>query len=314
VLDHLRALETGDQLMAQRLTTLGFEPNRFARHIITNFLGDAFRYGLFHADLHPANLMILPRNVVGYIDFGITGVLSHYSRRYLIMMTLALTRADLDGMCATFFKVSMLDAQSDPDGFRQGLSRLFDHWYEVRDQQRRLRVNFTTVMLDMLKLSRQTGIWPERDVIKYIRSAIAIDGLITRFAPAFDVGQYLEMICNNYITWEARRELFSSDRLVNWSRSGGQLMRDGLFRAATVLHRLATGELPVRAEIGPAPSQPDNALRRRAIQLAVVAVSVSFLITVTGERVQWGINLFTAEAVLVATAALMLFHTIRRLA
>jgi hypothetical protein len=28
--------------------------------------------------------------------------------------------------------------------------------------------------------SRETGIWPERDVIKYIRSAIAIDGPVFR--------------------------------------------------------------------------------------------------------------------------------------
>ena len=32
----------------------------FARHVIDNFLGDAFRYGVFHADLHPANLLVLP--------------------------------------------------------------------------------------------------------------------------------------------------------------------------------------------------------------------------------------------------------------
>ena len=47
-------------------------------------------------------------------------------------------------------------------------------------------------MLDFLTLSRKAGIGPERDVIKYIRSAIAADGLITRFAPSFSVGHHLE--------------------------------------------------------------------------------------------------------------------------
>src|SRR5262249_12108635 len=108
VLDYLRMLETGDELRAHRLKALGFDPNQFARNIIDNFLGDAFRYGMFHADLHPANLMILPGNVVGYIDFGITGVLSRYSRRNLVALTLAYTRADIDGMCASFFKVSAM--------------------------------------------------------------------------------------------------------------------------------------------------------------------------------------------------------------
>jgi len=56
---------------------------KLARYIIDNFLGDAFQHGVFHADLHPANLRFLPGNVVGYVDFGITGVISRYSRQIL---------------------------------------------------------------------------------------------------------------------------------------------------------------------------------------------------------------------------------------
>ena len=98
VLDYLRALAAGDEWTTHRLRAAGFDPNRFARHIIDNFLGDAFQYGVFHADLHPANLLVLPGDVVGYVDFGITGVLSRYSRRHLVEMTLAYTRADVRGM------------------------------------------------------------------------------------------------------------------------------------------------------------------------------------------------------------------------
>jgi hypothetical protein len=32
---------------------------------------------MFHADLHPANLMICSDNTVGYIDYGITGCSAH---------------------------------------------------------------------------------------------------------------------------------------------------------------------------------------------------------------------------------------------
>src|SRR5882762_8957463 len=205
VLSYLRATETNDELMFHRLKSSGFDAHQVARHIIDNFLGDAFQHGIFHADLHPANLMILPNNIVGYVDFGITGVISPYSRQNLIALTLAYTRGDLDGMCEAFFKVSAIDRDSDTQRFRNGLKRLGDGWYEMSGKGRRLRKNFTLVMLDMLRLSRATSIWPERDVIKYIRSSIAIDGLITRFAPGFDVGHHLEMVCNSYLKWQVRK-------------------------------------------------------------------------------------------------------------
>jgi predicted unusual protein kinase regulating ubiquinone biosynthesis (AarF/ABC1/UbiB family) len=313
VLAYLRALESNDELMIHRLKSSGFDAHQLARHIIDNFLGDAFQHGIFHADLHPANLMILPGNVVGYVDFGITGVISRYSRQNLVALTLAYTRGDLDGMCEAFFNVSAIDRESDVQKFRNGLKRLADGWYEMRGKQRRLRKNFTLVMVDMLKLSRATSVWPERDVIKYIRSSIAIDGLITRFAPGFDVGRHLEVVCNSYLQWQMRKSLFSYSTLVGWATSGEHMIRDGAFRAASFLHRIAAGEMRIGGDASGAGMEADRVKHRKTVQLGAVVLGVSLLIAVTGERVQLGVNVFTAEVVLMASATMMLLRTIRRL-
>jgi len=314
VLNYLRAQDAKDSSFLERLSAAGFDPNAFARNIIDSFLGDAFRYGMFHADLHPANLMILPDNVVGYLDFGITGVLSRYSRQHLIAMTLAYTRGDLEGMCASFFKVSALGPDSDVEAFRDGLKRLADDWYEMRGRERRLRKNFTLVMLDMLRLSRATGVWPERDVIKYFRSAIASDGLITRFAPQFKVGRYLEQVCNRHLKWQAWGALLSYEALVGWSTSGSQLLRDGALRGASFLHRLATGELPARAEVDGVPAYAGAPERLRALQLAGAVFGLALLVVLTSESPVLGMNLFTAEALLMTTTTLLLLRALRRLA
>jgi ubiquinone biosynthesis protein len=321
LLGYLRSRERGDAMALRRVELAGFEPRQFARNVIDNFLGDAFRHGLFHADLHPANLMILPGNVVGYVDFGITGILSHYSRRHLIRMTLAYTQADLDGMCEAFFKVSVMDASSDPEGFRDRLKRMADSWYDLQGRDRQLRKNFTLVMLDMLRLSRATGIWPERDVIKYIRSAIAIDGLITRFAPGFDVGLYLATVCDRHLRQEAWALLLSHERMVEWSSAAGSLAHDGGARAAGWLERMtarvpggrggfgargaggAAGGRRARSAAGAAP---------RAFGLAAVVFSLALLVTVTGERAVLGANLFTAEMAVAGAALSLYLNTLRR--
>jgi ubiquinone biosynthesis protein len=309
LLGYLRAREDGDAVALRRVELAGFEPQRFARNIIDNFLGDAFRHGLFHADLHPANLMILKDNVVGYVDFGITGILSHYSRKHLIRMTLAYTQADLDGMCEAFFRVSVIDADSDPEGFRDGLKRMADTWYDLQGRERQLRKNFTLVMLDMLKLSRATGIWPERDVIKYIRSAIAIDGLITRFAPGFDVGRYLATVCDRHLRQESLMLLLSHERMVEWSSAAGNLTHDGGARVAGFFERVTRQARPAAAGRGRRASAGEEV---RAFRLATVVFTLSLLVTVTGERAVLGVNLFTAE-ILVASAALSLFlNALRR--
>jgi predicted unusual protein kinase regulating ubiquinone biosynthesis (AarF/ABC1/UbiB family) len=314
LLAYLRAHESGDAQLVSALKTTGFEPDRTARNIIDNFLGDVFQHGMFHADLHPANLMILPGNTVGYIDFGITGTISKYSRRNLVALTLAYTRGDLEGMCEAFFRISVFDSETSTGRFRDGLKIFAETWYETAGRERRLRKNFTLVMLDMLRLSRRTGVWPERDVVKYIRSAIAIDGLITRFAPSFDLGQHLQVVCDRHLRWNARREMFTYESMLGWAISGERIVRDGPLRAADFVERLTAGELEAQACFVREGGSSDEALRLRVVQLGAAVFAVALAMTLTGERLEFGSNLFTAELLFFSVVTAQLLRTARRLA
>jgi ubiquinone biosynthesis protein len=300
VLNYLRAVERGDEAVLGRLARQGFDPQVFAANIINNFLGDVFRHGMFHADLHPANLMILPGNVVGYLDFGITGVLSRYFRQHLIALTLAYTRGDTEGMCESFFKASAAPPGAE-EGFREALLRMSDEWYDGHGRGRRLRKNFTGVMLDMMTLSRKHGVVPERDVIKYIRSAIAGDGLIARFAPGFNVSSHLERMCYGHLRWHILSELVSYEALLNWMTRGGALFQDGPVRSAVFVRRLASGELSVRSPAAATPGA--SAARPRGLLWAGLAFLLAVLVAVAGHGSESDSDTFAVASVAVGILA-----------
>jgi ubiquinone biosynthesis protein len=306
LLDHLRALGSQDPAHQARLAAMGFIPESLARNVIDNCLGDVFQFGVFHADLHPANLMILPGNVIGYIDFGITGVISRYSRQNLLAMTLAYARKDTEGLCDRFFDVSSMDATSDPLGFREGVKRLSEQWYSVSSGDARLKTTTTQVMLDMLRLSRETRIWPQKDIIKYIRTSIAIDGLVRRFAPDFDFGHYLGTACRRHLTWHARRMLVSHDALVSSTKAGVDLLRDGIFRLAAALEHAAE-----------APRRSDTRERQRTSPAAETGPLLLILFMAlalaggTHDTFRLGPNLVTAELLVAAAAATRLVAAMR---
>ena len=312
VLDYLRALESGNESLIEKLESKGFDSHAVASNIIDNFLGDVHRHGMFHADLHPANLMILEGNVVGYIDFGITGTISTYSRQKLVALTLAYTRGDLAGMCEPFFLVSAMDNESCASRFRQGLARASETWYENEGKERRLRKNFTLVMLDMLVLSRESGVWPERDVIKYIRSSIAIDGLITRFAPTFDVGEHLGSVCDRYLKWQVRHSLLTSENIASWAEANRNIFGTGAVRAAKMIHNLArTGNMDAAA---PGARHVDSGVpNSKTLMLGGYMLVLSVLITMTPRQGHFGTNIFTAEIAVFACTAFMLIRTTLKL-
>jgi ubiquinone biosynthesis protein len=299
VLDYIRAREKDNRAVLDRFVAIGFEPDRFARNLIDNFLGDAFQYGMFHADLHPANLLIMPSSRVGYIDFGIAGVLSTYSRHHLVAMTLAYARGDLDGMCESFFHVSAMDDHSDQKAFRSKLRELSRGWYMRDGEDIGLRKSITAIMLDLLTLSRATGIWPQRDVVKYIRSAIALDGLIKSFSPGFDVGRHLETVCDRHLHWHAMRTAFSSGSIFGWFEANSRLARDGAMRTLKMMGRLA----PRRSHAQDYPLPVGQAGHRASVRIAAVAVAASILVAAPQGPFVWGSNSRSAGLIVVVLSA-----------
>jgi len=312
-LDHLRAMATTDAASADRVRGKDFDRNRFARHVIGNFVGDAFLYGVFHADLHPANLLVLPGEAVGYVDFGITGVLSGYSRRNLVALTLAVTRGDVAAIADIFFKLARWDEGSDPHLFRARLLEVAPTWYAGEGDERVLKKSFTLVFLDMLIMCRETGVLPEHDVIKYIRSSVAADGLISRLAPGFNVGQYVAEHCRQLVAQESWRAALSWDTLNSVMESSVSLAETGASRAATVLRRLGDGEVTALVDITTAADR-DTRRRRRAVRLAGVVVALTALMELTAGEMRFGFNIVIAEAVLAGLALVMLVDAVRRLA
>jgi ubiquinone biosynthesis protein len=51
----------------------GHDLDEAAANVVWNFLGQVYATGVFHGDLHPANVLLLDGSRIGYVDFGIVG-------------------------------------------------------------------------------------------------------------------------------------------------------------------------------------------------------------------------------------------------
>lgn len=228
LLDYLRASEDGRQDLESHLSRRGFERESFANNVLQNFLDAAFKRGLYHADLHPANLIIMNNSAVGYIDFGIAGVISKYYRRHLVSMTHALAEGRIADLHLEYMQLSSLVGGADPEGFRAELAVVSRHWYVSDANGKRLSVSFTRVMGDMLRLSRRYGVFPEPDIVKYIRSAIAIDGLNSRFKPGFHAGERISAVCRKYTSIALVERWMTPERWVSFLKASLRMFEDSV--------------------------------------------------------------------------------------
>ena len=83
-----------------------YSRSRIANELLASLLDGIFVHGVFHADLHPGNIMILDDGRVGLLDFGAVGVLDGETRiLFAVLLNAALAGdpvATVDAMLMAF--------------------------------------------------------------------------------------------------------------------------------------------------------------------------------------------------------------------
>jgi ubiquinone biosynthesis protein len=95
-----------------------------------------FVHGLFHGDLHPGNVIVLPGEVIGLIDFGMVGRLTQEMRNNVISIMFALQRGDYRTIARLFYEIAIKDERLDYQAVeRETIEVMDEHWSggSVRD-------------------------------------------------------------------------------------------------------------------------------------------------------------------------------------
>jgi predicted unusual protein kinase regulating ubiquinone biosynthesis (AarF/ABC1/UbiB family) len=218
------------------------------------------------------------------VDFGITGSIGPYARTWLAAMTLALVRRDIDDLHRSFLKLVVPRRDADPVRFRVGLEAMADSWYGGPGGTR-LKKPAALVMVEMLGLSRETAMLPEREVVKYIRSVMTLDGVVHRFAPDLNLGHEIEQASIATLDAQSGRQLVfaawagglraieSSRSLATRGMSVVNMRRLGLGMSTTVL-QLGAAALACAICVSRAPLPLRAGFNLGTVELAVGSVAL----------------------------------------
>ena len=316
VSSYLRMVESNDQEGLAKLTAEGFDGNTFCRNIVKNFLRDAFRFGVFHADLHPANLLILPGNVVGYVDFGIVAKLTAEARQKQIELTIAYSEGDPEAIYRQFLNICMVTPDADLKGMRRRIAEMSKDWYLEPAFQGHVqfRVSITSAMMDLLTVCRNYGVLVDREMIKYIRSAVMCDGVITRLAPNLDMAGSLRLVTEEYLFERSRKRILSTGGAISFATDVAIWLKTGPVSMVRALDLIERRQLTVRARSLPQPD-PQRALRAKAFAGRAVWAFVLIFFSLGGGPAAKSSSAFwqTISAVFVTSWTIWLLVLFRRL-
>jgi ubiquinone biosynthesis protein len=94
-----------------------------------------FAHGFFHGDLHPGNVLVLPGDRLGLLDFGMVGRLTRDMQDHVVTLIFALERGDFRTISRVFFDIAIKEGRVDYDAFeRDALEVVSKNWEGVNFQ------------------------------------------------------------------------------------------------------------------------------------------------------------------------------------
>jgi len=188
LVDIVRELRADREAYATRLREQGYDLDEAAANIVWNFLGQAYAVGVFHGDLHPANLLLLTGNRIGYVDFGIIGRLPVPVQESLAGYAMGLFGGDSDGAVDDFLKWLRPSAATDLPAAKREMVGLTERFLaELEHATSHRREILARYQIDLLSAVRAHRMVIDPVVILYMKVVLTIDAVTSELAPSLDI-------------------------------------------------------------------------------------------------------------------------------
>jgi ubiquinone biosynthesis protein len=118
-MEMLQGIKLSDR---NRLLAEGYDLQEIARRGSDLYLDMIFSQGYYHADPHPGNIVILPGNVIGLLDFGMVGRLDERLREDIEEMLMAIVGNDVRLLTTVIKRVGSVPPELDEAGLANDIA------------------------------------------------------------------------------------------------------------------------------------------------------------------------------------------------
>jgi ubiquinone biosynthesis protein len=154
---------------------------RLARDLLDSLLRQIVVDGVFHADPHPGNILLLTDGRLGLIDFGAVGRLDARLRAALQRLMLAIDRRDPVAMTDALLEVTARPDDLDEQALERSVGALL-----VRHLASG-RAPDATMFADLFRLITRHELAVPPEFVATFRALSTLEGGLTLLAPGFDI-------------------------------------------------------------------------------------------------------------------------------
>jgi ubiquinone biosynthesis protein len=172
----------------EQLKATGIDVNEVARRGAEIYLEMIFTHGHFHADPHPGNIVVLPGNVIGLLDFGMVGRIDERLREDIEEMLVAMVNHDTALLTMLIQRIGRPPANLDQAGLTADVADFVGHYStQALDQ-----FDLSGALTDMIEIIRRYRIQLPPQVALLIKVLVTLEGSAKLLSPKFSLMELMQ--------------------------------------------------------------------------------------------------------------------------
>lgn len=229
------------------ISQLGPEHDRaqLAANIVQTAFDQLFIDGLFHADPHPGNCLILADNRLALLDFGAVGQISFGMRETLAVLVVALAMRDAEAVARLLYRVGVADERISLHQLRDACATLLDTYLgEAAPLGQAAATELLTALLD---LAARFHLRLPSEYALVARAAVTVEGVLRQLDPDLAVLAHARPLVRRLIEAQFKLPELGEATVKNLLRAR-DIVRDLPLTLSQILMDLESGKLQVQVE------------------------------------------------------------------
>lgn len=175
-------------LERERLIAAGYDLKEVARRGAELYLKMIFVQGCYHADPHPGNIVVLPGNVIGLLDFGMIGRIDEPLRESIEEMLSALVEHDSMHLTSLIMRIGMTPPQLDQAALSVDLADFVAHYAHQQLDD----FDLGGALNEMLEIIRRYQIMLPERVAMLVKVFVMLEGTSRCLSPTFSLMEVMQ--------------------------------------------------------------------------------------------------------------------------
>ena len=164
----------------------GYDVPLIARRGADAVLKQVLLHGLFHADPHPANVFVLPGNIICFLDFGNAGRLERPTREALAGLLESIVRQDAVHLTDRLLAIGRPLGEVNTQEFRQDLVDLLDTYGSMALQD----LSMSELLRDAFTLMARHRLQFPADLLLLVKAFLTIESVGRQLDPSFKLVEH----------------------------------------------------------------------------------------------------------------------------